>query len=929
MKSQAKSYHLQHQNKTLILECLLNSNLFTNIKTQMKKLIFFATLVCSMLAVQTTKAQVSKTINVNTPGSLSTILTETEKSTITNLTITGVINASDFELMSFNMPLLSVLDLSVVEPANEIPESAFDECSNLTSIILPSTITAIGESAFNSCSGLKNMVIPKGVTAIQSSTFDYCTNLKSVSIPSSVTSIGEYAFEECSSLESITLPSSLHTIGEEAFLNCTSLISITIPSSVIDLGDAIFSGCDNLKTLIISEGVTTISRWMFDLCKSLTTVTLPSSITIIKESAFNYCTGLKTINIPPSVITIEDNAFVDCTALTSITIPSSVKSIGRSSFSDCTSLTSVIISEGVLSIGHEAFNNCIKLTSITIPSTVSSTGWSAFYNCKGLTSVVLKEGVDTISQNSFWGCQWLNTIVIPSTVSSIERLAFSECHALNSIYVYSIIPIGLKNDWSSPFVDVDKTNCKLYVPFGTKKDYQVAEKWKDFKNIVEMPGFYLSSTSVNLAPVLDRKDSITITSNIAWTASSDQKWLTINPTSGTGIGKLTFTATENTVNLSRIAIVTVSAKDVLSQIITVTQASVTGVATLGVSSTSVSITNEANSLATVNVTSNAIWSASSNQSWLTVSPASGTGNGTLTFTATANPTTTARMATVTVSATGVASQTIIVTQAAGTAVLIVSSNTLSMIKEANGTTSINIISNTEWIVTSDQPWLIINPTSGKGNWILSFYAAENTTNISRTAIVTFSATGAVSQIVTVTQASAIGVATLEVSSTTVSIAKEEKSLATVEVTSNATWSASSNQTWLTINPASGTGNGKLTFTATANPTTTERTAIVTVSATGVASQTVTIIQEAGTGNGVSYLTDKDVKLYPNPVSDVFHFEGIEGVTKLVLSDLNGKVRLSKEIVEHENISVSSLPKGLYIVTVTTKNGKTERKLVKE
>ena len=243
------------------------------------------------------QAQISKTVNV-TAGGLSASLTATEKSTVTNLTVTGTIDGTDFETMYNEMPVLSMLDLSAVtvtNPLNAIPESAFEDNSNLTSIIVPTSVSIIGENAFYECSVLTAVVIPEGVTSIPKGAFENCTSLKSINIPSSVSKIGEYAFEYCSSLKSIILPSTLTTIEDESFKNCTSLTSITIPSSVTYLGDEIFSGCDSLATVIISEGVTNIGRWMFNNCSGLTSVTFPSSIISIGEYAFAGDTVLNSI----------------------------------------------------------------------------------------------------------------------------------------------------------------------------------------------------------------------------------------------------------------------------------------------------------------------------------------------------------------------------------------------------------------------------------------------------------------------------------------------------------------------------------------------------------------------------------------------------------------------------------------------------------
>ena len=88
-------------------------------------------------------------------------------------------------------------------------------------------------------SSLKSVTISGG--NILFGAFRNCSSLTSVVIPDSVTSIGEYAFYNCDSLTSITIPNSVTSIGSEAFYYCYSLTSIVIPDSVTSIGrDAFF-----------------------------------------------------------------------------------------------------------------------------------------------------------------------------------------------------------------------------------------------------------------------------------------------------------------------------------------------------------------------------------------------------------------------------------------------------------------------------------------------------------------------------------------------------------------------------------------------------------------------------------------------------------------------------------------------------------------
>ena len=104
-------------------------------------------------------------------------------------------------------------------------------------------VVGIGDNAFEDCSSLTSVTIPNSVTSIGKSVFYYCKNLKSVTIPNSVTSIGDSAFVCCSALTSVAIPTSVTSIGWGAFRDCSSLTSVTIPNSVTSIGGDAFSRC--------------------------------------------------------------------------------------------------------------------------------------------------------------------------------------------------------------------------------------------------------------------------------------------------------------------------------------------------------------------------------------------------------------------------------------------------------------------------------------------------------------------------------------------------------------------------------------------------------------------------------------------------------------------------------------------------------------
>ena len=171
---------------------------------------------------------------------------------------------------------------------------------------------------------------------------------------------------------------------------------------------------------------------------------------------------------------------------------------------------------------------------------------------------------------------------------------------------------------------------------------------------------------------------------------------------------------------------------------------------LSVSPSSLSYTAAGESK-TVTVTSNTSWTATSSASWLTISPASGSNNGTITAVAAANTSSSQRTATITVSGSGI-TRTISVTQAGVSYNLTVNPTSLSY--TANGETkTVTVTSNTSWTATSSASWLTVSPASGSNNGTITAVAAANTSTQQRTATITVSGSG-ITRTINVTQAGA-------------------------------------------------------------------------------------------------------------------------------------------------------------------------------
>ena len=229
---------------------------------------------------------------------------------------------------------------------------SFANCSGLTSVDIPKSVTTIESCAFQSCSGLTSVTIPESVTSINSGAFQSCTGLTSVNIPESAKSIDMGAFDKCTSLASVYIPK-FCSVSAGAFSRCTSLISIEV-----DPENAYLTTFDGV---LFNKDYTTLIE--FPAGKK-GDYKIPETVTKIYNDAFYGCDGLTSISIPESVVSIGEHAFHECTDLSSVIIPNSVASIGQWAFYNCKNLTSVSIPESVESIGPQAFQYCDNLTEV-------------------------------------------------------------------------------------------------------------------------------------------------------------------------------------------------------------------------------------------------------------------------------------------------------------------------------------------------------------------------------------------------------------------------------------------------------------------------------------------------------------------------------------------------------------------------------------
>lgn len=239
-------------------------------------------------------------IHVQTAGTLHNMLDCFRRYRIQNLKVTGNINDADIHTIR---KMSGYID----------PGAYMRYDGRLQHLDLSGATIVTDDWDFATCR-LTSVALPTGLTAIPNQAFAECNELESAPIPQGVTSIGGDAFGNCHKLASITLPAGLTNLQSGAFFGCGSLTSIVIPSGVKVIEGKTFSYCTGLKSLTLQEGTTDIWDYAFTDCTLLTTITLPSTLGIICDAAFANCNSLKSIYaLNPQGIGIKGKPFEEYT----------------------------------------------------------------------------------------------------------------------------------------------------------------------------------------------------------------------------------------------------------------------------------------------------------------------------------------------------------------------------------------------------------------------------------------------------------------------------------------------------------------------------------------------------------------------------------------------------------------------------------------
>ena len=325
------------------------------------------------------------------------------------------------------------------------------------------------------------------VKAIERSAFNNCSSLTSITIPSSVTSIGEYAFSECNSVKVVNSKiSEPFDMSWSVFNGLQHNATLVVPVGKVNAYKE-KSGWNGFA-FVVEEGQT-----IYDVPQEQTDAQgLKYSLRQGEDNSVYYAVTGRSEDMNPEIVipaaldgcpvgTIEWSAFQDCTSLTSITLPGSV-ALSDNPFYNCRSLTDV----KVVVTDYAGFCNNQILGRLQNPMNYfDGTNWYSInialhvLDNEGneITDYVVPEGVTTIGKSAFKGYTSLSSITIPNSVTTIGDGAFYGCSNL----------IRVTSEISTPF-DVNAFDFKadplglidapiLIVPKGSRSAYKDKSGW--------------------------------------------------------------------------------------------------------------------------------------------------------------------------------------------------------------------------------------------------------------------------------------------------------------------------------------------------------------------------------------------------------------------------------------------------------------------
>lgn len=406
--------------------------------------------------------------------------------------------------------------VEILAPVDCLPPYSFNDCTALTTVKLPESITSIGTYAF-AYSALTSMQLPETVSLLGERCFFQCKKLESVNIPQALETVSNYAFSYCTALKSISFGNSVKSFGSNVLQNCQALESATLPASITEIPASTFQNCSVLANVVLPEAVEKIGNSAFSGCAGLQ-LELPASVSSIGSEAFRGMSKLTEFTLPAAMTTVPQSLFYDCVNLERVVFAGQVTSLGNNAFRNCRSLREIAVPEAeTLADDNDNDNETDnELIVLTIPDGISSLGQYCFAGCTQLGEVVLPRGVTTLGNYVFDGATNLARINIPEGVTAMPGWGFRNT-AIGDIEIPSTIKSMTYADvfanCSNARVFVNNTTAftigtyalrisgskfvPVVVPYGCTESFMTTSNWK--KSAVSSPEYVSSDIIIESA----------------------------------------------------------------------------------------------------------------------------------------------------------------------------------------------------------------------------------------------------------------------------------------------------------------------------------------------------------------------------------------------------------------------------------------------
>lgn len=384
--------------------------------------------------------------------------------------------------------------INIPQSLVQIRNDAFAE-SGIKEFIAPDSFKEIWGYAFKDCKNLEKVDLNK-TTSIGDMSFENCTKLSSIVLPNTLVELGTHVFSGCTLLNNIKMPSNPIEItntfiyGSGYYNDAKNWENgiLYVDNYLITTNNDLL----NQQSINVKEGTIVIAINAFtNNGKNLKSIVLPEGLKIIGSSAFSSLYSLSQINIPSSVISIGNNAFgstdlyenqsnwenggfyidnwllaVDNVKMTEFTVKEGTVGVsdGKSDTSlfptKATSISSLTLPSTLKYIGNRSFAR-LKITSLELPETLETMKEGAFMTCAFLESVNLEDCINlkSIGNQAFSNCA-IKEITIPSNVLVMGELIFNH----NSVDLlvhcqFSEKPEGWNNNWDYTY----STKAKITV----------------------------------------------------------------------------------------------------------------------------------------------------------------------------------------------------------------------------------------------------------------------------------------------------------------------------------------------------------------------------------------------------------------------------------------------------------------------------------